>query len=129
MRAVASGITGATPIWNEIMTFVLRDKVNETFKVPGGVVGTEICGQTGGPKNASCSNRFEYFLAGTVPKEDTFKLSKVWVDASTGQIVDAGTPNAEEKEVVVLKDSYSDKDYCVTCPRPVQPSPSPAPGG
>lgn len=127
MRAVASGITGATPIWNEIMTFLLKDKINESFKKPGGVVGTEICGQTGGPKNDSCANRFEYFLAGTVPKEDTFKLKKVWVDVTNGQIVEAGSPNAEERDVVVLQDSYSKKDYCVTCPRPDEPSPTPAP--
>ena len=127
MRAVASGITGATPVWNEIMTFVLTDKVNETFKVPSGVVGVEICSTTGGPKNDSCANRFEYFLAGTVPKEDTFKLVKVWVDVTTGQVVEAGTPNSEEKEVVVLKDSYTEKDYCATCPRPVEPSATPSP--
>ncbi|OGD83891.1 penicillin-binding protein 1C [Candidatus Curtissbacteria bacterium RIFCSPLOWO2_01_FULL_39_62] len=126
MRAVASGITGATPIWNEIMTFILKDKINETFKVPSGVVGTEICGQTGGPKNDSCANRFEYFITGTVPKEDTFKLTKVWVDVTTGQVVEAGSPNAEEKDVVILKDTYSNKDYCVTCPRP-EPEPTPQP--
>ncbi len=126
MRRVASGITGATPIWNEIMTFVLKDKINETFNKPGGVVGTEICGTTGGPKNDSCANKFEYFIAGTVPKEDTFKRAKVWVDVTTGQIVEPGSPNAQERDEVVLKDTYSKKDYCVTCPRP-EPSPSPQP--
>jgi len=127
MRAVASGITGATPIWNEIMSFILEDEINESFKKPGGVVGIEICGQTGGPKTDGCANRFEYFIAGTVPKENTFNLTKVWVDVNTGQVVEAGTPNAEERDVVILKDTYSDKDYCVTCPKPVEPSPTPNP--
>lgn len=126
MTRVASGITGATPIWNEIMTFVLQDKVNETFKVPSGVTGVEICATTGGPKTEGCQGKFEYFIAGTVPKEDTFKRAKVWVDVTTGQIVEPGSPNAEERDEVVLKDTYSNKDYCVTCPRP-EPSPSPQP--
>jgi len=107
-----------TPKWSGI---------NESFKKPGGVVGTEICGQTGGPKTDGCANRFEYFIEGTVPKENTFNLTKVWVDVNSGQVVEAGSPNAEEKEVVILKDSYSDRDYCVTCPRPVEPSPTPTP--
>lgn len=127
--AIASGITGATPIWNQIMTDVLKDKVNEAFKVPSGVTGMEICSVTGGAKNEKCPGRFEYFLAGTEPKKDTFARAKVWVDVTTGQVVEPGSPNAEEREEVVLQDPYSKKDFCVTCPRPgPSPSPAPAPG-
>ena len=124
---IASGITGATPIWNQIMTEVLKDKVNESFKVPSGVTGMEICSVTGGAKNEKCPGRFEYFIAGTEPKKDTFARAKVWIDVTTGQVVEPGSPNAEEREEVVLQDPYSKKDFCVTCPRP-QPSPTPAPG-
>ncbi len=127
--ALASGITGAAPIWNAIMTELLRDKVNEAFKVPSGVRGLEICSTTGGLKTDGCSNRFEYFLSGTEPKEDTFKKTKVWVDVTTGQIVPAGSPNAEEKEEIVIQDPYLKKDFCATCPQVLpSPSPSPAPG-
>ena len=122
--AIASGITGATPIWNEIMTYLLNDKVNETFKVPSGVVSREVCTLTGGTKNEGCAGRFEYFLAGTEPKEDTFKKAKVWIDVTNGQVVEPGSPNAQEKEEVVIKDPYSKKDFCVSCP---QPGPSPSP--
>ena len=124
---IASGITGATPIWSQIMTEVLKDKVNESFKVPSGVTGMEICSVTGGAKNEKCPGRFEYFIAGTEPKKDTFARAKVWIDVTTGQVVEPGSPNAEEREEVVLQDPYSKKDFCVTCPRP-QPSPTPAPG-
>ncbi len=122
---ITSGITGATPIWSEIMTYVLRDKVNEAFKVPSGVTGMEICSTTGGPKSEGCNNRFEYFIAGTVPKEDTFKKAKVWVDKTSGQLVDPGSPNAEEKEEVVISDPFSKKPFCASCP-PLPPSPSPS---
>ena len=121
---IASGITGATPIWNEIMTYLLKDKVNETFKVPSGVTSREVCTLTGGTKNEGCAGRFEYFLAGTEPKEDTFKKAKVWIDVTNGQVVEPGVPNAVEKEEVVIKDPYSKKDFCVSCP---QPGPSPSP--
>src|SRR3989338_4001628 len=125
--AITSGITGATPIWNEIIKEVLKDKINEAFKVPSGVVGLETCSVTGGVKNEKCSGRFEYFLAGTEPKKDTFARAKVWVDKKTGQVVEPGSPNAEEKEEVVIKDPYLQKDFCVSCPQPTQPSPSPPP--
>jgi len=126
--ALASGITGAAPIWNGIMTEVLKDKINESFKVPSGVHGMEICSVTGGPKNENCPGRFEYFLAGTEPTKDTFVKAKVWIDKTTGQVVEPGTANAEEKEEVVIQDPYLKKDFCVSCPPPVPPSPSPAPG-
>lgn len=127
--SLASGITGAAPIWNGIMTELLRDKINETFKVPSGVTGLEICTVTGGAKNESCLSRFEYFIAGTEPKKDTFAKVKVWVDRETGKIVPAGTPNADEKEEVVLQDPFLKQDFCVSCPRPVEPSPTPAAPG
>ncbi len=128
---LASGITGAAPIWNQIMAYVLKDKINESFNVPSGVVGINVCGTTGGSKNDSCpNNHFEYFISGTEPKQDTFVKAKFWIDKTTGQVVSAGSPNAEEQDQVVVKDVYQDKQYCVSCPQtaaPPTPSPSPHP--
>ncbi|MEK9146948.1 MAG: PBP1A family penicillin-binding protein [Patescibacteria group bacterium] len=126
--SLASGITGAAPIWNGIMTELLKDKVNETFKVPSGVKGIEICSTTGGQKSDKCANRFEYFIAGTEPTKDTFARVKIWVDKETGKIVEPGTPNAEEKEEVVIVDPYEKKDFCASCPNLIPPSPTPSPG-
>ena len=128
--ALASGITGAAPIWNAIMTDLLKDKVNEALKVPSGVRGMEICAVTGGKKTEGCYSRFEYFLAGTEPKEDTFKKAKVWVDKTTGKVVQPGTENAEEKEEIVISDIYSKDSFCASCPQtnpPPSPEPSPSP--
>jgi len=38
MSRVASGISGATPIWNRIMTMMLEGKNNEDWKMPSGVI-------------------------------------------------------------------------------------------
>ena len=124
MQRVASGITGATPIWHDIMADVLKDKVNESFKVPSGVTTKETCSLTGGLRSDGCNNRFEYFIVGTEPTEDTFARAKVWVDRETGEVVPAGSPNAEEKEEVIISDPYSKKDFCATCPR-AEASPPP----
>lgn len=124
--AITSGVTGAAPIWNEIITELLRDKVNETFKVPSGVNAISICSTTGGQKSEGCNNRVEYFLAGTEPSKDTFIKTKVWIDKSTGQVVPAGSPNAEEQEQIIVNDAFSKRDYCATCAQ-VLPSPNPSP--
>ncbi len=124
--AITSGVTGATPIWNQIITEVLHDKVNESFKTPTGISAVAICSTTGGQKNDACSNRVEYFIAGTEPKKDTFTKARVWVDKTTGQVVTPGSPNAEEREEVIVNDAFSKRDYCVSCPQ-VQPSPNPSP--
>lgn len=128
---ITSGITGATPIWNEIIGEVLKDKVNESFRVPSGVIGLEVCSYTGGQKTEGCNSKFEYFIRGTEPKQNTFVKAKVWVDKETGKIVPAGTPNAEEKEEYVIKDVYQKQDYCISCPQtqppPTTPTPTPSP--
>lgn len=43
---LASGITGAAPIWNKIMTYILQDIPDEKFEVPEGIIvkTDEKCG-------------------------------------------------------------------------------------
>lgn len=43
--ALSSGVTGAAPIWNRIMTEVLRDKPNVAFERPGEVADMTIDGK------------------------------------------------------------------------------------
>jgi membrane peptidoglycan carboxypeptidase len=45
MSWVASGISGATPIWNRIMTEILKDKPGEKWEVPMGVYKATVCGK------------------------------------------------------------------------------------
>ena len=55
MSRVASGITGATPIWRDIMNLLLEGKEVETPTPPPGI--TKIF----------CRGRWEYFIKGTEP--------------------------------------------------------------
>jgi membrane carboxypeptidase/penicillin-binding protein PbpC len=45
MSWVASGVTGATPIWNRIMTKLLADKKDEVWEIPNNLVKKNICGK------------------------------------------------------------------------------------
>jgi 1A family penicillin-binding protein len=45
MSWVASGVTGATPIWNVIMTKMLENKDNELWQTPESLVKKNVCGK------------------------------------------------------------------------------------
>jgi len=45
MSWVASGVTGATPIWNKIMSKILENKGNETWAIPQDLIKRNICGK------------------------------------------------------------------------------------
>lgn len=76
---IASGTTGATPIWNRIMTSVLKNVKNEEFKVPGNVTAVEIDSYGGGLPVDGQSKRTEYYIKGTEPtaKSPIYKQVKV----------------------------------------------------
>ena len=45
MSWVASGVTGATPIWNRITSKILEDKADESWNIPSGIYKDNICGK------------------------------------------------------------------------------------
>jgi len=61
MSAVASGITGASPIWNTIMTQTL-DQSNHQFALPVGLEKVEICASTGTLPCTGCPRVVEAVL-------------------------------------------------------------------
>ncbi|MBU3935626.1 transglycosylase domain-containing protein [Patescibacteria group bacterium] len=56
MSWVASGISGATPIWNRIMSDLLKNKAEEKWEKPEGVEKKTVCGKE------------EYFVEGSEEK-------------------------------------------------------------
>ncbi|MBI4037877.1 penicillin-binding protein [Candidatus Curtissbacteria bacterium] len=67
---IASGVTGATPIWNKIMSAALSDKGSEGFPKPDNVIALEIDGFGGGLPCREYPKRSEYFVKGTEPTRD-----------------------------------------------------------
>jgi 1A family penicillin-binding protein len=63
MSWVASGVSGATPIWNKIMTKVTDNMENIGWKMPGGIQKTVVCGKeeylrVGEQINSNCGPKF-----------------------------------------------------------------------
>lgn len=67
MSRVASGITGASPIWNKIMSTILADKTSIDWKAPDGVSKVNICSFTGTLPCDGCPTKQEWFLDETKP--------------------------------------------------------------
>ncbi|TSC85288.1 MAG: putative penicillin-binding protein [Microgenomates group bacterium Gr01-1014_16] len=81
LSRIASGVTGAAPIWNKIMTYALKDYKQNWPSQPAEVVGTLICSLSGlkapeNPDPGSCPTRYEYFLQGTIPSVQTDNLRR-----------------------------------------------------
>jgi penicillin-binding protein 1C len=68
MSYVASGITGASPIWNRIITNLLKNQPDTPFTPPPGIIKVNICTITGQLSCNNCPTKSEYFIDGTQPK-------------------------------------------------------------
>lgn len=69
MSYVASGITGASPIWRNIMNGLLQDNNPSVFVEPSGLKKVTICAATGTlPCDGCPKTKVEYFIPGTEPK-------------------------------------------------------------
>ena len=68
MSRIASGITGASPIWSQITSQILKNTVPTTFPTPSNIVKVPICTLTNTLTCSACpSTRLETFIQGTQP--------------------------------------------------------------
>ncbi len=119
---LVSGITGAAPIWNKIMSYVLKDIPDEWPKKPENIVGVKVCPwldiEKKSDPNKECDGRYEYVIKGTEKDISRAKVEKkeIWIDKETQRPPEPGkTDNLELKEHIVISDGLT-KDYCLDCP-------------
>jgi membrane carboxypeptidase/penicillin-binding protein PbpC len=62
MSHIASGVTGASPIWNKIMTGILAQAPSIDWKVPDGISKVNICTITGTLPCNGCPTKQEWFF-------------------------------------------------------------------
>lgn len=62
MSRIASGVTGASPIWNKIITTLLAEIPSIDWTTPAGVSKINICQNTGSLPCDGCPTRQEWFL-------------------------------------------------------------------
>jgi 1A family penicillin-binding protein len=70
MSQVASGITGASPIWHAIMKSLLDAQGKpHVFQTPAGLEPFTVCRTSGTLPCGNCVTQTEYFLPGTLPTQ------------------------------------------------------------
>ncbi len=119
MSYVASGITGASPIWHDIMHYALRGIDTPGPQMPkDGIEGDSVCVDSGVMPDATntCQTRYEYFLKGTVPTVSTIEQKDIVINndthhppATPDQLANVSTENHK-----VASDPF-EKDYCLDC--------------
>ncbi|MDD4785418.1 MAG: penicillin-binding transpeptidase domain-containing protein, partial [Candidatus Shapirobacteria bacterium] len=117
MKGVVSGTSGAAPIWNKIMTELLKDKTVKKPVMPTDIIGINVCNSTGGAvPEGGCQSHYEYFNKKFLPKTTTVKMNVV-INKDTGRIVvdNEVAPNAEWQEHLVVTD-ISGVKICLDCP-------------
>ncbi|MFA6184679.1 MAG: PBP1A family penicillin-binding protein [Candidatus Shapirobacteria bacterium] len=117
MSGVVSGISGAAPIWNKIMTELLKDKTVKKPVMPTDVIGMNVCNLTGGAvPEGGCDSHYEYFNKKFLPAAAGLRMN-VLINKDTGRIVkdNEETPNAEWQDHMVVTD-VSGVKVCLDCP-------------
>ncbi len=130
MTGIVSGITGAAPIWHDIMAHLVTLNPPKGLIKPDDVIGTYVCtdtGQVAAAKDGGCPTRFEYLLRNSQNSHGKIEKENVLIDKGTqGLAKPDQTDNVETQEKTIVLDATGDK-YCVDCPHPELLTPTPTP--
>lgn len=102
---IASGITGASPIWYNITNGLLKKRYKDGIQPkPDNVSALTIDGYLGGLPKDGQPQRSEYFKKGTEPKDISPFYKKLKISKSTGKLAN---------DVEIKQGNYEDKDFIV----------------
>ena len=98
-----TGLTGAAPIWHEVMRGLLQGQPDQSFARPAGLTQVEVCDLSGLLPASNCPHtRREWFINGTEPTQIDSTYQQVWVDTLTNSLADDATPIERRKSIQVL---------------------------
>ncbi len=92
MSAGVTGLTGAAPIWKDVMEYLHRDLPIRSFPRPEGLIDVPVCMVDGMLSNGICPSRLELFVPGTEPKQQSTTVQNFPINKETGKLALPGTP-------------------------------------
>jgi len=122
-QALVSGITGAAPIWNDIMSFILKDKQPLWQEKPDDVASAQVC-VSGFPPNeqdSTCQPKGqELYWTKSNPSNSKFETKNIWIHNDTGIPLQSGdsTENLSLQSKTILSDPVTG-EYCSDCTQQV----------
>lgn len=109
MKQVASGVSGASPIWRRIILEALKKQPIRDFPVPENITNMEVDEISGWQNHDGFVARKEYFIKGTEPTGNDPIHTKLKVCKSDNNKLAPDTLVAkgeyDEKEFIVLKET------------------------
>jgi membrane carboxypeptidase/penicillin-binding protein len=88
-----TGVSGAAPIWRDLMQAALRGRPVQEFRRPAGLVEAQVCSLSGMLAGPDCPHRVtELFLEGTEPTATCTMHRRVRLDRATGLPATTRTP-------------------------------------
>jgi penicillin-binding protein 1C len=98
-----TGLSGAAPIWHEVMRGLLQGRPDHRFTLPDGLTQVEVCDLSGLLPTSACPRtRTEWFIAGTEPMLTDTTYQQVWIDTLTNALADDSTPNERLRSITAL---------------------------
>jgi penicillin-binding protein 1C len=123
MSYVASGVTGASPIWNDIMRKLLKGVKDRPLVKPELVANFQVCNLTGllAQQENQCESHNEYFIDKLLPLGQSAYPTKqqVWVRRSDKYPVLPGDEVVDRdlEEHTVVSDAFT-QNFCLDCVYP-----------
>ena len=105
MGNIASGVTGAAPIWRRIILEALKTLPNEDFEKPDNVIALTIDAYAGGAPVEGKPSRSEYFIKGTEPQGPSPIYQKIKVSKADN--------NKKASQSELDKNEYEIKNFIV----------------
>lgn len=109
MGGIASGVTGATPIWRRVILEALKNKPNEEFAKPDNVIAISVDSYAGGLPVEGRPTRSEYFIKGTEPQGASPVYMKIKVSKEDNKKIASQSEidhgQYETKNFVVFKEN------------------------
>lgn len=105
---IASGVTGATPIWHRLMVNLLKKYRDGIPEKPENITALEIDAYLGGLPKDGYPKRSEYFIKGTEPKEISSYYKKLKISKNNGKLaneLEIRTGEFEEKEFILINEN------------------------
>ncbi len=104
---IASGATGASPIWHYSMRELLKKFPDGIMDKPDGVSAVEINSYLGGLPKDGEGKRVEYFAKGTEPKDISPFYKRLKISKNNGKIandLEVKLGDYEEKDFIVIEE-------------------------
>lgn len=118
MSRVTSGVTGAAPIWNTLMKYLLKYQKDRFPKQPDGIEFKDICTLTGliPTSENPCDTRSEIFIKNILPQNNIPIKKQIWVRRSDKYPLLPGdqTIDLDLEEHTVITDPFT-ADFCLDC--------------